>query len=100
MISAENKDHGRGWYTNLLAGAYVLGLWRDILKDYPEVQRWVYFRMGRGDQVLFWLDVLCGLMPFSQAFLDLFSLALMKDGLVMDHIVRKNGRILWDLHFR
>lgn len=40
------------------------------------------------------------LTPFSQAFLKLFSLVLLKNVLVAEHMIRVNGRISWVRHLR
>lgn len=100
VIQAKYKDNGRGWCTKKPVGSYGSGLWKDIFKEAEEFSQWCSFQVGRGDKVLFCHDIWCGSSSFAQALPDVYSIALLKTSLVVDHIVRQNGHIAWDLHRR
>lgn len=56
--------------------------------------------MGKGDSFLFWHNTSCGPTPLAIAFLEVYSLANLKFGLVADHIDMENDHLAWDLHLR
>lgn len=39
-------------------------------------------------------------MSLAQGFPNLYSMAVLKNGLIKDHMSRDNGRLSWDLHLR
>lgn len=81
-------------------GSFGSGLWRSIFKTNDEFQGMIEFQVGRGNRVLFWLHVLCRAVVLNQAFLDIFSFALCKDGMVEEHVVRTGDSRAWNLHLR
>lgn len=67
-------------------------LWKGICKEREVFEEWgVHFQVGKGDRVRFLLDPWCGPSPLYHAFPDLFAKAMLKNGLVKEHLKRENG---------
>lgn len=91
MAPAKYKDHGRGWLSKKPTKAFGSGPLRDIFKEAEEFKSWERFKVGKGDRVLFWHDTWCGSTPLVITFPDLYALALLKNGVVKEHMVRDDG---------
>lgn len=65
-----------------------------------EFQLWTQFKVGIGNKVKFWHDTWCDATPLAQAFPDLYSIVILKNGLVNDHIIGGENHVSWDLHLR
>ncbi|RVW14748.1 hypothetical protein CK203_092603 [Vitis vinifera] len=57
-------------------GTFGVGVWRDILKESSWCWDNIEFKVGKGTKVSFWTDHWCGNEVLSQAFPQLFALAV------------------------
>ena len=65
-------------------GAYGVGLWKAIKKDWEIIRSRSRFIVGNGRKVKFWKDLWCEFQALKDVFPNLFRLAVNKDQWVCD----------------
>ena len=57
------------------------------------------YTVGMGDRVCLWHDRWCGDMVFKEVFPTLFACATHKDAFLSEVMVRRYGRVIWNVTF-
>ncbi|RVW62021.1 hypothetical protein CK203_062421 [Vitis vinifera] len=78
IIEKYEKEEG-GWCSKEVRGAYGVGLWKAIRKDWEIIHSRSCFIVGNGRKVKFWKDLWCEDQALKDAFPNLFRLAVNKD---------------------
>ena len=73
-----------GWCSKEDRGGYGICLWKYIHSGWNYFARFVSFSVGKGTNVCFWLDWLCGDGVLKDAFPTLFSFAYDKGATMVD----------------
>ena len=73
-----------GWCSREVRGAYVVGVWKAIRKDWENIRSRSRLIVGNGRKVKFWKDLWCEDQALKDAFPNLFRLAINKDQWVCD----------------
>ena len=73
---------GCGWRSNEVCGPFGVGVWKEILKETSWCWDNMEFKVGRGTKVMFWTDLWCGNAAQSQAFPQLYALAVCSNATV------------------
>ncbi|RVW13005.1 LINE-1 retrotransposable element ORF2 protein [Vitis vinifera] len=76
VVGVKYGQLGFGWRTKEARGTFGVGVWRDILKESSWCWDNIEFKVGKGTKVSFWTDHWCGNEVLSQAFPQLFALAV------------------------
>ena len=82
IIDKYGEEEG-GWCSKEVRGAYGVGLWKAIRKDWEIIRSRSRFIVGNGRKVKFWKD-LCEDQALKDAFPNLFRLAINKNQWVCD----------------
>lgn len=77
-------------------GLMGCGVWKSILSETVDFFKHIRFKVNKGNKVLFWMDLWCTSEPLNILF-SCFNLALAKNGLVQDHMIRSRVFCSWDL---
>ena len=75
---------GRLVFKIKVRGAYGVGLWKAIRKDWEIIRSRSCFIVGNGRKVKFWKDLWCENQALKDAFPNLFRLAINKNQWVCD----------------
>ncbi|RVW67649.1 hypothetical protein CK203_063071 [Vitis vinifera] len=73
-----------GWCSREVRGAYGVGVWKAIRKDWENIRSRSRLIVGNGRKVKFWKDLWCEDQALKDAFPNLFRLAINKDQWVCD----------------
>ena len=73
----EFKGSKGGW-------AHGVGLWKTLRKEWEVVKSRLFFVVGNGKRIKFWIDIWCGDESLCVSFPSLFALAVSKDAWVKD----------------
>ena len=84
VISSKFGKTLGGWHTCDIKGAFGVGLWKEIIKEWPFFLQEAAFSIGDGRRVNFWKDVWCGEEALSSMFPSLFNMAIHKDAMEED----------------
>ncbi|RVX23908.1 Beta-hexosaminidase 3 [Vitis vinifera] len=82
VVGVKYGQWGFGWRTKEARGTFRVGVWRDILKESSWCWDNIEFKVGKGTKVSFWTDHWCGNEVLSQAFPQLFALAVQRNASV------------------
>ena len=85
-----------GWCTKSVSGAHGVCLWKSIRKGWLNFSKFLWYDVGDGTRVKFWIDVWCRDRPLQKVFPDLYNISRTRDASVLCYA---NGRIFWDLQF-
>jgi hypothetical protein len=88
-----------GWCSLEPAGAFGVGLWKNIRKGQEEFLGLSRFDVGDGARVKFWHDMWCGDTVLKEAFPVLFEIARAKDASVADNLELLGGSNQWSVSF-
>ena len=69
-----------GWASGVARGAYGIGVWKEIRKEWDTLFSNVVFSLGKDRRVSFWKDIWCGEEAFCDAFPSLYALASKQRG--------------------
>ena len=89
-----------GWCTKSVSGAHGVCLWKSIRKGWLNFSKFLWYDVGDGTCVKFWVDVWCRDRPLKEVFPDLYNISRTRDASVSDVLCYANGRIFLDLKFR
>ena len=84
VISSKFGETLRGWHTCDIRGGYGVGLWKEIIKEWPFFLQEAAFSIGDDRKVSFWKDVWCGGEALCSVFPSLFNLVVHKDATMAD----------------
>jgi len=87
------------WCSIELPGPHGLGLWKNIKRGWMMFSSHTKFELGDGCKIRFRHDVCCGEKAFKEAFMDLHSIACVKDASVAIHLELSNSSLQWNLSF-
>ena len=73
-----------GWCSREVRGAYGVGVWKAIRKDWENIRSRSRLIVGNGRKVKIWKDLWCKDQALKDAFPNLFRLAINKDQWVCD----------------
>jgi hypothetical protein len=45
-----------GWCTKVVEGPYGVGVWKQLLRGWEVLLRFISFRIGDGSHIIFWRD--------------------------------------------
>jgi hypothetical protein len=78
----------RGWVGlwKKPAGAFGVGLWKNIRKGWETFSGYTRFEVGYETRISFWHDLWCGDMTLMAAFPALFGIASAKDASVANNL--------------
>ena len=76
VVGVKYGQLGFGWRTREDCGTFGVGVWREIMKESSWCWSNIEFKVGKGTKVSFWTDHWCGNEVLSQAFPQLFTLAV------------------------
>ena len=82
MISRKYGESVGGWNIGDIRGGYGTGLWKDIRENRYTLSQVAVFSLGDGRRLRFWKDIRCGEVALSNAFPNLFNLAVHKEAMV------------------
>lgn len=68
-----------GWCFHVPAGAFGVGLWKNVRKGLETFSGYTRFEVGDGTRISFWHDLWCGDMTLKATFPALFGIAVAKD---------------------
>lgn len=89
-----------GWGTKTPLPCYS-GVWRHLFSSVKGVFFWnIRFPVGRGDTILFWLDIWVGDTSLATRFSELFCCAQNKKVAVADYMDRVGDQAVWGPIFR
>jgi hypothetical protein len=72
------------WWCSLeLAGAFGMGLWKNLRKGWETFSGCTGFKVGYETKISFWHDMWCGDMALKVAFPAFFDIASTKDASVI-----------------
>jgi hypothetical protein len=89
-----------GWCTKAVEGPYGVGVWKQLLRGWEVLLRFISFRIGDGSHIIFWHDNWYGNQPLKEAFPELFRIACNKEAWVKDHMQLSNVCIQWNVPFK
>ncbi len=99
VILAKYGSYQGGWTTRDTPGPYGVSVWKYIRKAWENFSRNLYFEVGDGTRIKFWLDIWCGHCRLRDIYLELFRIAENKEAFVGDHLRYRNEVVAWDLKF-
>ena len=97
VIRVKHGLEGRGWRSKEVHGPFGVGVWKEILKETSWCWDNMEFRVGRGTKVMFWIDHWCDNAALSQAFPQLYALAVCNNATVNEVWDPSLGQGGWNL---
>ncbi|RVW55567.1 Transposon TX1 uncharacterized 149 kDa protein [Vitis vinifera] len=97
VIGVKHGLEGCGWKSKEARGPFGVGVWKEILKEMSWCWNNMEFKVGRGTKIMFWTDHWCGDEALSQAFPQIFALAVDRNELVNDVWDPRLGQGGWNL---
>ncbi|RVW29823.1 FGGY carbohydrate kinase domain-containing protein [Vitis vinifera] len=97
VIGVKHGLEGCGWKSKDARGPFGVGVWKEILKEMSWCWNNMKFKVGRGTKIRFWTDHWCGNVALSQAFPQIFALAVCNNELVNDVWDSRLGQGGWNL---
>ena len=97
VVGVKYGQWGFGWRTKEARGTFRVGVWRDILKESSWCWDNIEFKVGKGTKVSFWTDHWCGNEVLSQAFPQLFALAVQRNASVNEMWDSSLGQGGWNI---
>ncbi|KAJ9691474.1 hypothetical protein PVL29_013603 [Vitis rotundifolia] len=97
VIGVKHGLEGCGWKSKEARGPFGVGVWKGILKEMSWCWNNMKFKVGRGTKIMFWTDHWCGNEALSQAFPQIFALAVCINELVNDVWDPRLGQGGWSL---
>ncbi|KAJ9708505.1 hypothetical protein PVL29_000510 [Vitis rotundifolia] len=99
VLIAKYGQEDFDWRTKKAAGAFGVGVWKEILKEAGWCWEKMAFKAGKGNKIRFWTDWWCGDSSLSQSFPHLFTLAAHKNATLEDMWDQISGEDGWNLRF-
>jgi hypothetical protein len=87
------------WCSLEPAGAFGVGLWKNIRKCWKSFSSFTRLVVGDGTRIKFWHDLWCGDTVMKVAFLVLFGIARMKDTSVAANVELLGSSNQWNVSF-
>ena len=97
VVGVKYGQLGFGWRTKEARGTFGVGVWREILKESSWCWENIEFKVGKGTKVSFWTDHWCGNEVLSQAFPQLFTLAVQRSASVNEMWDSSLGQGGWNI---
>ncbi|RVX01772.1 LINE-1 reverse transcriptase-like [Vitis vinifera] len=97
VLEAKYGKEEFGWRTKKANGVFGVGVWKEILKESTWCWDNMVFKVGKGNKVRFWIDPWCGNNVLSEAFPDLFSMAVQRSATVEDYWDQNLSQGGWSL---
>ncbi|RVW76048.1 putative ribonuclease H protein [Vitis vinifera] len=97
VLEAKYGKEEFGWRTRKANGVFGVGVWKEILKESTWCWDNMVFKVGKGNKVRFWIDPWCGNNVLSEAFPDLFSMAVQRNATVEDYWDQNLSQGGWSL---
>ncbi|RVX11858.1 putative ribonuclease H protein [Vitis vinifera] len=97
VLEAKYGKEEFGWRTKKANGVFGVGVWKEILKESTWCWDNMVFKVGKGNKVRFWIDPWCGNNVLSEAFPDLFSMAVQRNATVEDYWDQNLSQGGWSL---
>jgi hypothetical protein len=88
-----------GWCSLEPAGAFGVGLWKNIRKGWEKFLAFTRFLVGDGSRISFWQDKWCGEVALKVAFPVLYGLACAKDASIAANLEFLGGSNQWNVSF-
>ena len=98
-MAVKHGNKWGGWCSKISRGAYGVGLWKGIRRDWDRFSSFVSFSVGNGEMVKFWSDLWCGDSSLKEAFSALFSIAANKEAVVAEYMQISHGNLHWEVKF-
>ena len=76
----------RGWCTNEVHASYVVGFWKNIRRGWGEFSCHTKFEVEDDFKIRLWHNLWCRDRVLKEAYLDLLSIARVKDSSVANHL--------------
>ena len=84
FISLKYGIEASAWFPKGVRGSYGVSIWKEILKEAPQLKVNSSFKVGKGDRMRFWEDSCCSEVRLCDLFPRLYSLARSKEAKVME----------------
>ncbi|RVW74273.1 Transposon TX1 uncharacterized 149 kDa protein [Vitis vinifera] len=97
VLEAKYGKEEFGWRTKKANGVFGVGVWKEILKESTWCWDNMVFKVRKGNKVRFWIDPWCGNNVLSEAFPDLFSMAVQRNATVEDYWDQNLSQGGWSL---
>ncbi|RVW16678.1 LINE-1 reverse transcriptase-like [Vitis vinifera] len=97
VLEAKYGKEEFGWRSKKANGVFGVGVWKEILKESTWCWDNMVFKVGKGNKVRFWIDPWCGNNVLSEAFPDLFSMAVQRSATVEDYWDQNLSQGGWSL---
>ena len=97
VIGVKHGLEGCGWKSKDARGPFGVGVWKEVFKEISWCWNNMKFKVGRGTKIRFWTDHWCGNVALSQAFPQIFALAVCSNDLVNDVWDSTLGQGGWNL---
>ena len=97
VVGVKYGQLGFGWRTREDSGTFGVGVWREIMKESSWCWSNIEFKVGKGTKVSFWTDHWCGNEVLSQAFPQLFTLAVQRSASVNEMWDSSLGQGGWNI---
>jgi hypothetical protein len=101
VIVAKYGIEGGGWTSKKPFGPHRCGLWKGILSGWDFFFHHVELVAGKGDRILFWHDMWCGVTPLKTLFPMLFSCSSNKSASLESMLIKpvEGGGCIWQFSF-
>jgi hypothetical protein len=86
VVNSKYGSLSGGWCSLDLAGAFGVGLWKNIRKGWGSFSRFTIIVVGNGTGIKFWHNLWCGDTVLKVAFPVLFSITRLKDASVAANV--------------
>lgn len=70
------------------------------MKYFPLLKRGLFFEVGDGKRIKFWMDSWCGERPLMVEFLEIFAMAGDPGSVVADNLAIQGENVVWQPRLR
>ena len=99
VIRSKYREEEGEWRTRGVEGAFGVGVWKIIRRDWKIVGRGMTFVVGNGRRVRFWLDRWWWYEPLREVFHSLFAIVDSKEAWVVEVWEGATGEGCWPPRF-
>jgi len=100
VVDSKYGSSWGGWCSLELAGAYGVGVWKNIRKGWDSFSSFTRVVVGDGTNINFWNDLWCRDTALKVAFPALFGIAHVKDASVANNLEFLSGSNQWNMSFK
>ncbi|RVW44756.1 putative ribonuclease H protein [Vitis vinifera] len=98
VLVAKYGQEEFGWRTKKANRAFVVGLWKEIMKEADWCWSNMTLKVGKGTKIRFWKDTWCGDVELARRFPLLFNVAAQKSatGIWVENVPSKLAFFAWE----